>query len=119
MGSFSRSTKDPNRVGPPPSPSSRRRSRRSSGLVGALEPGQELLELLPDLLPGGERLVLGEEVGPGLLGLLEGVVLPLQGLDDGKSFYQIIYTNRYVSSSGARTGFYRLIHIQFEASLAS
>ena len=50
--------------------------------VRVVEPGQELLELTADLVAGRQRLVVGEQARPGLLGLLEGVVLPLEGLDD-------------------------------------
>ena len=47
----------------------------------AVEPGQELLELLADLLAGRQRLVAGQQAGAALLGALERVVLPLQGGD--------------------------------------
>ena len=42
--------------------------------LGAIEAGQELLELSADLVSRRQRLVLGEQAGPGLLGLLEGGV---------------------------------------------
>ena len=55
-----------------------------SGLVGvgSVEAGQELLELLADLLTGRQRLVVREQAAAALLGALEGVVLLLERRDD-------------------------------------
>jgi len=52
------------------------------GLVRAVEPGQETLELLADLLARWQRLVGGQQGRPGLLAELEGVILLLQAGDD-------------------------------------
>ena len=50
--------------------------------LGAVETGQELLELPADLLTRRDRLVVGEEAVALLLGALERVVLLLERLHD-------------------------------------